>query len=304
MGSSVNSPTPFGKRNGFRPRAKIHSVLDSLTDRDVQLCLALWEFRVLTTHQVFEFFFTSPARARARLVELYRRGIITRFRPPKRPGSHPQHYVLDELGAKIVAGYKGIDLKELGYRKDRVLKWSRSQRLGHLREANDFLSHLGWACRRSGDHTLTLAEGEISAGKRAHSEGTIARPDGFGVVDGPDGRCVLLLELDRGSETVERVRSKLRHYEMAGYAKNPPWALLFCLHSEKREANLQKELYRMDGLTIATSTLDRHTRDPLGANWLPVGERIRYPLLQLPSRGTPSKDGRNHTLTIGVDDDD
>jgi hypothetical protein len=44
-------------------------------------------------------------------------------------------------------------------------------------------------------------------------------------------------------------------------------------------------LHRMDGLAIATTTLDRHLRDPLGANWLPVLENARYPLVQLPSRG-------------------
>lgn len=304
MDSSANSPTPWRDKKRYRPRAKIHSVLDGLTDRDVQICRALWEFRVLTTHQIFEFFFSTPARARKRLIQLYRRGIITRFRPPTRPGSHPQHYVLDELGAKIVAGYLGIDFKELGYRRDRVLGWSRSQRLSHLREANDFWSRLSWACTRSPDHTLALSEGEASAGRRVGSEQTNAHPDGLGVLDGHGVRCVMALELDRGTETVERLVAKLRHYDLLGFGKNPPWALLFCLHSERREANVHKHLYPMDGLVIATNTLDRHLNDPLGANWLPVRENVRYTLLQLPSRGTPSKYERDDTFTIGGNDDE
>jgi len=193
----------------------------------------------------------------------------------------------------------GVELKELAFRKDRVLGWSKSQRLGHLRDANDFLSRLTWTCRNSSDHVLALVEGEASAARRNHSRSEFARPDGFGVIDGPQGRCRFYLELDRGSEPIERVSEKLRFYDMAGYKKDPPWVLLFCVHSERREVNLQKALYQMEGLAIATSTLDRHLRDPLGANWLPVGEHVRYPLPEVPSRGIPHPQAHEDDHRLG-----
>ncbi len=66
---------------------------------------------MLTTQQAFELLFPSYHRARKRLLLLYDRGVLGRFRPPQRPGSQPFHYVLDERGAKLVAGYLGVELK-------------------------------------------------------------------------------------------------------------------------------------------------------------------------------------------------
>ena len=123
---------------------------------------------MLTTQQAFELLFPSYHRARKRLLLLYDRGVLGRFRPPQRPGSQPFHYVLDERGAKLVAGYLGVELKELKFRTDRVLRLSRSPFLRHLRETNGFFG--------SGDVEVGLLLGAVvsacegSGGRRAPGE--------------------------------------------------------------------------------------------------------------------------------------
>src|SRR5918996_630348 len=153
MGGSVGAPTPFGRpkkmSSSGKRRRNLYSILGQITDRDMQLLLHLYEHRVLTTHQVHELLFTSEGRARKRLGRLYERGVLDRFRPHQHPGSQPHHYYLDDLGAKLVAGYLGVELKELRFRKDRIFRLSRSQRLGHIRNTNGFFTRLAYGCRRS-----------------------------------------------------------------------------------------------------------------------------------------------------------
>src|SRR5919106_1976841 len=155
MGGSVGAPTPFGRpkksSSGRRRRRNLYSILGQITDRDIQLVLQLYEHKILTTHHVHELHFSSEHRARKRLRQLYERAVLDRFRPHQHPGSQPHHYYLDDLGAKLVAGYLGVELKELRFRKDRIFRLSRSQRLNHLRETNSFFTRLAHGCRLSPD---------------------------------------------------------------------------------------------------------------------------------------------------------
>jgi hypothetical protein len=45
--------------------------------------------------------------------------VIWGIRPRAHLGSLPWHYILDEIGAMIVAEYLGIDQHEVSYRNDR-----------------------------------------------------------------------------------------------------------------------------------------------------------------------------------------
>src|SRR5919106_5697360 len=155
MGGSGGPPTPFGrqkkKSSSGKRRRNLYSILGQITDRDMQLLLQLYEHKILTSHQVHELHFSSEHRARKRARQLYERGVLDRFRPHQHPGSQPHHYYLDDLGAKLVAGYLGVELKELRFRKDRIFRLSRSQRLDHLRQTNGFFTRLAYGFRRSPD---------------------------------------------------------------------------------------------------------------------------------------------------------
>src|SRR5436853_2663001 len=79
-----------------------------LTERDRAICETLYEQRLLTTEQLHELYFPNVVRARKRLVELYRLGVVDRFRPYRPTGSAPCHYVLDQLGVAVVASERGL----------------------------------------------------------------------------------------------------------------------------------------------------------------------------------------------------
>ena len=93
-----------------------------LTDRDRYLCDLLAEHRVLTTNQITTVAFDSPISARHRLATLHRLRVLDRFRPFRPVGSAPQHYVLDALGAMVVAAERGLEEHELSWRRDRAAR--------------------------------------------------------------------------------------------------------------------------------------------------------------------------------------
>jgi predicted transcriptional regulator len=303
MAGSITAPTSFRRSKKSSPsgRRTHFSILGGITDRDTQILLQLYEHKVLTTEQIYELHFSSLPRARKRLSQLYERGLLDRFRPPKRPGSYPHHYVLDDLGAKVVAGYLGVELKELRFRKDRLLGLSKSPFLRHLRDTNGFFSRLAHECGQAGDGIrLSLWLGERRGRLFA------IRPDGLGRVSSPDGDVSFWLELDRGTETHERLEDKM--YKYARSAVGPedlPHAVLFCFHSKDRESRARRALLDLEHFVVATATLGRHRAEPLGGIWLPVRGERRFPLLGLP---VPTRTGLSfdaeHDLVPPNDDVD
>ena len=249
----------------------------------MQLLLQLYEHKILTSHQVHELHFSSEHRARKRARQLYERGVLDRFRPHQHPGSQPHHYYLDDLGAKLVAGYLGVELKELRFRKDRIFRLSRSQRLDHLRQTNGFFTRLAYGCRRSPD-AIRLSHwlGERRADRRR------VKPDGMGCLETRGGLLGFWLELDRGTEPHGRLEVKMHQYAREGVLpESLPHLLLFCFPSEAREVRARRALLDLGSITVATTTLGRHRADPLGPIWLPVrsGRRFALPELPAPERG-------------------
>jgi hypothetical protein len=280
MGGSIGAPTPFGKPKSSpsRRRRNLYSVLGQITERDMQLLLQLYEHKVLTTHHIHDLHFSSEHRARKRLRQLYDRSVIDRFRPPQHPGSQPHHYYLDDLGARLVAGYLGVDLKELRFRKDRIFRLARGQFLEHLRDANGFFGSLVRACRHSDSGTrLAVWYGE----RRAKT--LWIRPDGMGILVNPGGAVGFWLEVDRGTEPHERLRDKFDRYAHPRLpSQSLPHAVLFCFKTEGREARARTVLWDLPDLAVATTTMGRHRADPLGPIWLPAGAERRLPLMDLP----------------------
>ena len=255
-------------------RKRLEKLSASITDRDVQILLYLYEHKVLTTRQIAHLSFTSQSRAQARLARLEELEVIRRTRPPAKYGSLPKHAILDTLGAVVVAEHLGIALAELDYRRDRGLGLINSQRLRHLRDTNTFFSVLIAACKSSeGRYDLVEWKSEEACASRWNRHIT---PDGLGVLQGPEGRISFLLELDRGTENRSRLAQKIRKYRLIAGASGAPQVLLFCFHSEQREASAREAL---DGsrLLVATTSLDRHSADPLGAVWRPLraNHRVR-----------------------------
>jgi hypothetical protein len=277
----MTRPREGPTRDGARTRADrftLQRVAASLTDRDLKICEDVHEHRILTSTQLYELHFTSISRARKRLVNLYRLGVLWRTRPRKRPGSLPHHYALDQVGALVLAESRGIDVSELGFRFDRTLGLIDSIQLQHLREVNGFFTRLVQACRQTdGAYRLALWWGERRFAERWEG---LVRPDGMGVLTGPEGRVRFALELDRGTESRSRLEEKLERYLVVASATGGPEAILFCFPTPEREMTARMVLGGT-GLLVATTTPDRHWGAPLGKAWRPIRADRRVRLIDL-----------------------
>ena len=280
--------TPTHHRARARPRTdrlRLQSIAASITERDQRICIDLFEHRILTTIQLYELHFPSYPRARKRLLELHRLGLLWRVRPHQQLGSLPWHYTLDEPGALVVAEGRGIEPTELGFRFDRVLGMLDSPRLRHLRETNGFFTRLAHACRRS-EGSLRLAEwwGERTCATRWQG---LVRPDGLGRLDGvPGPSLTFALELDRGTESRDRLAEKIERYMLIAAGPDAPNVVLFCFLSAERERSA-RDVLRRPGIQIATTSVERHRVEPLGLVWRRVGEDRRVRLLDQAAREAP-----------------
>lgn len=277
-GATRVDTTPYGRR--IRRTRLLHAA-SWLTDRDDQICLDLYEHKLFTTPQITDLYFTDQRRARRRLIKLYRGSVLNRFRPPMQVGSAPHHYILDELGAQVVAARLGLDMKHMRQRLDYDARLPKNPRLDHLVEANQFFVTLIAACKRDSSSGLTTWWGEMTAA--AHLS-TRARPDGLGTLTGPDGTCTFLFELDRGTERGDRLESKLFSHAPVFRGDDAPDALLFLFPTAERERWARRKLDVPVGIVIATSYRELYEGDPLGRVWLPVRDDRRASFLELPRR--------------------
>ena len=242
---------------------------------------------MLTTDQIAGVAFDSPISARHRLAKLYRLRVLDRFRPFRKVGTAPNHWVLDAVGAMVVAAERGVEVEELHWRRDRALGLAGSTQLAHRVGVNGFFCSLVGVARRAEDAELRLWWPE----RRCRATwGEVVRPDGYGVWAEAGTEVAFFLEYDRGTETHERLAAKLEGYAtMASAAKDRFW-VLFWFPGPKREAAARKALANTP-VPVATAC---HGESPAAAVWLPVGptQSRRRRLAELPAvRPWPGVEG-------------
>ena len=118
----------------------VHDVACSVTDRDREILRLIRWHRVLTTNQVATMFFSDKNTAQHRLTRLYELRLVERFRPFRSGREGEYHYVLDQLGAYIVAAMRSDDFDaevKVRWRTDQALAIAQSQRLAPTVGAND-----------------------------------------------------------------------------------------------------------------------------------------------------------------------
>jgi hypothetical protein len=274
------------------PAARLTAVavaaeLSRITPRDRHILDLLDQHQTLTTGHLTALVFTSTGRAQNRLADLYRRGVLDRFRHYQRPGSQSWRWTHGPLGAAIVAAGRGDPMPRPAAVRDATARLAMSPTLPHLLAVNGFFVALT-------AHARTRRAGGAAGGARLSvwwSEarcreacGNLVRPDGHGVWHS-GGRVVpFWLEMDLGTETLARVGGKL-----AGYANLGPrlsYPVLFWLPTAAREANLQRLLSRTgvpDGLTVATASDDTAAGvgGPAGPVWRIIGHPGRVALADL-----------------------
>jgi hypothetical protein len=253
-----------------------------LTERDRYLCRLLLDHQVLTTEQIRSVGFVSQRRTRLRLAQLRQLRVLDRFQPLARTGSAQQHWILDTLGALVIAAARGVDPSELAWRRDKAIALATNAQLGHLVGTNGFFCSLLASARHRAGSDLLLW---WSARRCSGAWGSFVRPDGYGVWSESDRRVAFLLEYDNGTETIARLAEKLDRYARLFAATDRRLPVLFAFAGPGREAEARRAL-RHPAVPVATATL-APGQSPADAVWLPVGSgRARLGLIDLDRMAT------------------
>nr|WP_241755939.1 replication-relaxation family protein [Actinomadura sp. RB99] len=274
-----------------------------LTKRDQAILELVWEHRVLTTHQIAAIFFTTPGKARDRLLQLFRLKAVERFQPWVPVGAAPYHWVLGPLGAQVLAAHRDTTLAALGYRRTTALQISHSRHLAHQIGINEFFTQLHAHAR----HTPGARLDQWWPERRCiQLWGDLARPDAYGrwteTTDNGLGSATVdfFLEHDTGSVTLAKVAAKLTGYDALAEATGITTPVLFWLPSTRRETNL-RALLGTPPVPVATAV---HTPandpggGPAGPVWLPAGhDGPRRRLADLTS--APPRTSEPHTDSTG-----
>ena len=258
----------------------IFDVASSLTDRDRQILRLIRWHRVLTTNQVHLMFFTDRNTAQHRMTRLYQLRLVERFRPSHARREGEYHYVLDRLGAYVVAVMASPDLDrevKVRWRTDQALAIATSQRLAHAVGANDIFVRLVAAARRTSDAELATWWGERYCKAVL---GEVVRPDGVGVWRDSSSTVTFCLEYDRGSEQLSRLAEKATDYTRLERASGIPFWILVVVPGPRRERGVRAALSG-HGLAVATTT-QPDARRPEDAVWAPLdAEGVRLRLAEL-----------------------
>nr|CEL17652.1 hypothetical protein [Kibdelosporangium sp. MJ126-NF4]CTQ91121.1 hypothetical protein [Kibdelosporangium sp. MJ126-NF4] len=284
----AKNPTPQRGLRGHRPvrplprarnSAEHHAWLaHHLTPRDRWLARMLFEHKVFTTHQIIDLAYPSQRAANLRLLNLYKWGVVHRFRPHRDAGTHPMHYILDSVGATLLAHEEGIDPSALNYNREREIGRAYSLQLAHLVGCNGLFTSL---VRRSRQPD---APGRLttwwSAARCGRHWGDIITPDGYGRWHEAGHDVEWFMEFDFGTERLARLAGKLTRYERLADATGITTPILMWFPTAQREATARRALLdalegvrRPHQVPIATTHAGA-ARDPLDAaeaRWLRVG---------------------------------
>jgi hypothetical protein len=264
--------------------ALVAALAARVTDRDRAISEALYEHRVLTATQLAQLHFASLERARKRLAALHQLQVVERFRPRRDHGSYPYHYLLDRLGAQLVAAARGVDVADLDWSRAKTLRLATSTQLRHLVEASGFFTRLAQALRIAPDAATLAWAGQRRCAQRC---GEIVRPDGHARLTLTTGTLDAWLEWDRATEPHARLRDKLDRYEELALAHDQPLTVLFVAPSDRRERHVLDGLRQSRDVRALTTTAQRHDTDPLARNWLAPRAERRVALADLATTSHP-----------------
>ncbi|MDU0295181.1 replication-relaxation family protein, partial [Saccharothrix longispora] len=248
-----------------------------LTPRDKWIARMLWEHRVLTAHQITALAFPSFRSGRMRLRELYSWGVVDRFQPFVTVGTAPMHYVLAPAGAAVLAAEDGLDVKEMGYRHDRVFGVAHSLRLAHTVGVNEWFTALVHRARHPHPGEQVALTAWWSETRCARHFGDLVKPDGYGRWQHGGQRIEWFLEYDFGTEALAKLAGKLTGYAALAQATGITTPLLVWLPTSRREATGRRLLARArheleDPRSVPIATASAELLDPTAAHPSPADQ--------------------------------
>lgn len=231
--------------------------------RDIEILKAVYEYRVISHAQLTQLVFGNnhPSVATKRLYTLYHNGYLERLFLPVRGGVavSPTLYLLGEKGARELA----VHSEYLNF------SWSKDQLkvgtlfLSHTLAISEFRLRVTLACRAAGIPLLEWrSERDL---KKSYDKVTFTTavgvsrtipilPDGYFVLQTPEGNRNFILELDRGTMEGKRFKAKVEGYtayfESGGYTTRfgtKSLRVLTVTESQRRMRNLKKIVERAGG---------------------------------------------------------
>jgi hypothetical protein len=191
-----------------------------LTARDLQILQAVYEYGVLSTQQFKILFFPSLHQAYARLAQLYHHGYLDRrfLGVYVHMMNTPILYVLDKRGGEVLRRELGMEVEG-----GKGFKQVTPTFLEHAMEINDVRVAVAKACGITSGYRLVRWDGENEL-KKGYDRVTIRNeqgrsvhisliPDSYFVLETPRGIAHFFLELDRGTMTTKRFKSKVQAYQ-------------------------------------------------------------------------------------------
>jgi hypothetical protein len=150
-----------------------------------------------------------------------------------------------------------------GWRRDKALAIARSQRLDHLVTLNGFYAaFVGHARRNDGCRLVTF----LNERRCAQWVGEVVQPDAYGTWHEDGAHIDFFLEVDRGTESLERLTAKFDRYADLERARGETTWVLFAFQSPRRERNARRVLGRT-GVPVATTSA---SGGPVSCIWLPA----------------------------------
>lgn len=180
-----------------------------LDQRDREILIALFDYRLLSTSQLKVLFFSSLRRCQDAIKRLGDLHLIARDRPFQQIGDGKLEYLWTptEAGVRIVAATMRKARSQLDWMPRYSFHVSDRQ-LDHLLGVNRFFVSLVEASLLHPGHGLE----KWVVAKQVQSNNNWVTHDGFGRYQHQGGACDFYFEYDRGTEWHDQLARKLRGY--------------------------------------------------------------------------------------------
>ncbi|MDB5054060.1 MAG: hypothetical protein JWM44_2110 [Bacilli bacterium] len=327
FGSIANEKTHINDWNGTEVKQYFHNVFHYqnrsedpqeqykvisrekwFTPKDIDIVMAIYYHRILTTSQLTELgFYSSKSAARlikSRCKRLRDNFVIDSFQPAvdNVVGASENHYMLNEVGAYVVADYlEKKNIKEIGWtpRHNEIMMHN----IYHTIEINNiftaFRKEATLQKQRINRH-LTSEEYQKSLDDVFQVEKTIAEyliteqlsgSDGGKIKFNPDGLMILkynensvpfFIEVDRNTMQLYDFAAKIPRYE--AYARSRLWEapfggffpkILVCTTDERRMIELARtvqDTLKVKALNWYFTTIEKVKDNPYGSIWIKATE--------------------------------
>jgi hypothetical protein len=267
-------------------KTELHTLLRSLTSRDVAILTALYQYRYLHRHHMQELFFQRPRTSQERIKWLKDQHLIHRWLALQPPGWRRRHSVLllSTRGALVLAACRGEHFSPFVRRSRHAQE--HCLHLTHDLETNGFFVTLAAASRALPAEGLYHWVGEESCRRIYRERGRDLTPDGWGRYLTAQGEVVFFLEWDRATESPQRLSTKVSGYvrHFLGRRDAERNHILFVAPGPAREVAIRKVIDRLRPSDSRgpicgfwTTNLDSlQDRGALGAVWQSVGNEREF----------------------------